>query len=121
MVALTYKSLSNGLGQGLGTTRQTTHSAIITSFKMGSWGCMTKMDSFGLQRRGRPPKKSVKISKPCPATGAWSCLLVSPALGLMFAPKAGRETRELVRRKSRDYTSTIRDKIRRRFFLPLLT
>ena len=36
------------------------------------------------------------------------------ALGLLFAPKVGKETRDLVQRKSRDYTSTVREKIRRR-------
>jgi gas vesicle protein len=36
------------------------------------------------------------------------------ALGLLFAPKVGRETRDLVQRKSRDYTNTVREKIRRR-------
>jgi len=40
--------------------------------------------------------------------------LAGAALGLLFAPKVGRETRDLVQRKSRDYTSTIREKIRRR-------
>ena len=45
-------------------------------------------------------------------TGLLAGALAGVALGLMFAPKAGRETRDLVRRKRRDYTSAVREKIR---------
>ncbi len=47
-------------------------------------------------------------------TGLLAGALAGVALGLMFAPKAGRETRDLVRRKRRDYTSAVREKIRKK-------